>query len=294
MGKQLRRSRRLLLAVFGAAVLVLAVIGLLRVFLGVDIGELTRDPIHKTGLHPFVGFLSNAGVLLWAFAAAICLFCAFVLRRTDGDASGFYLAAGLITAWMMLDDLFLFHDVILREYLGVAELVTYPLYFAAVAAFFYVFRRRVLDSEYVILILTAMFFLATMLLDLLVDNQLIPGEYLFEDGFKFLGIVGWLTYFGRTGFSDVLAAASAGRRARMRDGVCARCGSTDVTISNSRAQPELHAVPLAAAYRYEKPVVTPLPSGQLSASCNECGYSEIYLSGSSKLVSVSRNLRRVD
>lgn len=292
--KQIRFFSPLLYVIFGVAVSMLVGIGLLRVFLGVDIGELTRDPIHKTGLHPFVGFVSNLGVILWGFTAAVCFFSSFVLRRSGSSREGvrFYLYAGLITTWLMLDDLFLFHDVILREYVGIREYISYPLYVALVALFFYVYRHRVLRTEYVILLLSIGFFIVSLTMDLAIDNELVPGNYLFEDGFKFLGIVAWLVYFTRSGFADVMAMAAGGRKSRMKDGVCSRCGSGEVSIFNSLVRQDLPGVPLAAIYRYEKPIVTPLRNEHLTLECKDCGYREIYISEQSKLVSVPHNMRQ--
>lgn len=291
---QLKLLGPLLLKVYALLLLVLVGIGLLRVFFDVDIGELTRDPIHETGLHPFVGFLSNTGILLWCLTAAVCLFTAFVLRRSNDDADrvSFFLYGGLLTGWLMLDDLFLFHDVILREYLHVGEAITYSVYVFAVAFFFYHFRNLVKRTDYVIIFLALVFFAVSLLVDFVADRQVdIPGHYLFEDGFKFLGIASWMLFFTRTAFVDIMAATGA-RKARMTDGICPHCLSTKVQIVRNRVSVELPGVPLSGIHRYEKPVVTPLRNDHFSLTCEDCGYSEFYVTERTKLVSVAENQRK--
>ncbi|MHB0915924.1 MAG: hypothetical protein ACYC5A_10500 [Thermoleophilia bacterium] len=292
--RQLRQLSPLMLKVYAFILAALASTVIARLTLGLDIGELTRDPIHKTGLHPFVGVLSNIGVLIWCFTAAYCFFAAYVLRRGNvgGERTRFFFYGGLITAWLMVDDLFLFHDVIFRENLGVSEIVTYPLYALVVGLFFYRFRELLKGFDYVLMVLAAGFFAASMVTDLLIDRQIftMPGVYLFEDGFKFLGIGSWAMFFTRTAFSEVMATAGA-RRMRMTDGVCPNCGSSDVSIVRNDLPAEVPAVPLAAVHRYEKPVVMPLNGYQCSVTCGACGYSEFYLNQNMKMVSVREDRR---
>lgn len=204
--RQLRRAAPVLAVAYAAAAGLLLLIVVLRV-LGVvgDFGEITRDPIHRTGVHPFVGFLSNTGVLFWSAAAAISFFCAAVLRgREDGrgDAS-FYFWTGILTAYLTLDDLFLFHDVVFREDLNVNEWITYSVYLAVVAAFVYGYRMKIRRTDYAVLVLAALFFGLSVFVDLITDIGWIPGAYLFEDGFKFLGIISWLMYLVLAGYTDV-------------------------------------------------------------------------------------------
>lgn len=291
--QQIKILAPLLVIFLGMAAAVLFVIGLLRVTAGVDIGELTRDPIHKTGLHPFVGFLSNLGVMLWAFTAATCFFTAMVMRRSGrgGKEVGFFLAAGAITTWLMLDDMYLFHEVIFRDYLGIGESITYPLYVGMAALFVYRFRLRIMNSEYILLVLAACFFLVSMVFDLFADSELLPGSYLFEDGFKFLGIVSWLLYFTRSGFAEVMGARQAGR-SRMVDGSCSRCGSSSISIVTGKRSVEVPFVPLSAVHRYERPKVSPLKTGHLLIRCDDCHYSEFYFNERMKLVSVDDDRRR--
>jgi predicted nucleic-acid-binding Zn-ribbon protein len=195
----------------------------------------------------------------------------------------------------MVDDLFLFHDVIFREYLGISELIVYPLYMAGTALFLYHFRERIGNSDYIILMLSIGFFVMSIFADIISDkvfsSQGMPGGYLFEDGFKFLGIASWLVYFSRTAFLDIMGVVRK-RKARMSDGVCPRCDSSSVRIVKSQAPVDVPGVPLAAVYRYEKAAVTPLHNDQYSMVCDDCGYSEFFLSEKTKLVSVAENTRK--
>jgi hypothetical protein len=163
----------------------------------VPLQYLTRDPSAIMEAPPYIGLLSNIGILLWCSCAAVCIFSYAVLRK---DASNrewalFFLLAGLITSVMLLDDFFLFHEAILRAHFHVPEEVPYAVYGVAVLVQIVRFRTTILETDFPLLFLALVFFGISIVADLAYPES--SANYLLEDGSKILGIVGWFTYFSR-------------------------------------------------------------------------------------------------
>ena len=90
----------------------------------IDPADLLRDPLAVAELKPaecckvYYGAVSNLGVLLWTAGAAIALFgagLALALGRPAGEA-GLLLAAGMLTGFLAIDDLFLVHENVLPAF----------------------------------------------------------------------------------------------------------------------------------------------------------------------------------
>jgi hypothetical protein len=64
------------------------------------------------------------------------------------------------------------------------------------------FRRRILQTEYVLLGIALALLAVSVAVDTWTEGPY-STRYMFEDGFKFLGIVGWLGYFGRVCFRQL-------------------------------------------------------------------------------------------
>ncbi|MBN1192212.1 MAG: hypothetical protein JXA36_00755 [Coriobacteriia bacterium] len=165
---------------------------------GVSTGMLTQDPIfHRPA---YTGLLSQAGILLWSAAAAICLLSAFVLRERQswGTPGRFLLSAGLLTLYLCLDDAFMLHDSVLPG-IGLFESFLYVVYLGLILTFLIGFRKHILQTEYLVLAAALVFFG----LSIVCDVWGIPGvdPFLLEDGTKIVGIVMWSSYFFRVAAS---------------------------------------------------------------------------------------------
>ena len=94
----------------------------------------------------------------------------------------------------LLDDLFMLHEDLLSVRLGIPQLAIMAAYALATLAFLMRFRG-VFPRTRVALLGSALAFLAFSVgLDLIFTKGRGRGHHLFEDGAKFLGIVGWLGY----------------------------------------------------------------------------------------------------
>ncbi len=193
----------------GALLIAVAAVGFLFDF---DIGKLLHDPAAVAGMNPLTGMVSNLGVLLWAAAAFVCLFSAVLLRRRGAhEAFAFTLCAGLLSSYLMFDDLFMFHENLVERYIGMDEDGLYACLGLATLAFLIRFRAVILRSDFGYLLLALGFLATSVIVDSVVDYALpvfadkFPIlEDLAEDGSKWLGIAFWACYFLRTCYQMVV------------------------------------------------------------------------------------------
>lgn len=157
---------------------------------GVPFADVSRDAIAVLRAPPWIGALSSAGVLVWCAAAAICLHAS---ASANGVRRPFLLHAGLLSALLTLDDLYLLHEVVAPTWLGVRQRYVYVLY-AAVTLGFLVWHARFLRASPAWPVLA----IALVLLGASMGLDMVPGipedAALLEDGAKFLGACGWLAF----------------------------------------------------------------------------------------------------
>jgi hypothetical protein len=164
----------------------------------VSIEYLTRDATIVSGGKFYAGLFSNVGLFIWCSTAVVNLF-GFTLLKKQGSKlnRSFLLFASLISFVLFLDDFLLLHELIFPRYLGISEnffVLLYPLMLLSFTVYF----ARIIISTQVVVYTSALFFLAlSMGLDKIVP-QISSLSYLFEDGFKLLGITGWCSYFSHT------------------------------------------------------------------------------------------------
>jgi len=190
----------MLLLIAGACIIVLTT--------DVPLGHLTRDVTAVANLPFYTGALSTIGIILWSATASICFITSIVLRANskDSDAVQFLFCSGTLTSILMLDDAFELHENTFR--LGVSESVLLIMYILLAVILFSKYIKFIYHSDNCILLLSILFFAASVAFDKLNDYHMMHYlhvkshgiMYLLEDGSKLLGIVGWLSYFGWTCF----------------------------------------------------------------------------------------------
>lgn len=172
----------------------------------VPLGNLTRDPLVVADAPFYTGIFSNFGILFWCAGGAIALFSAVVCRaRSDSQELGrFFLASGVLTLVLMFDDLFQLHEGFLPYHVGISEEIVYLGYAIAFSWYLFRFRKTLKKTPFGYL------GLAFLLLGIapIFDKEILPlpaswltneGIFLFEDGFKLLGVVAWFIYFAVSG-----------------------------------------------------------------------------------------------
>ena len=170
---------------------------LLHFWQGVSFRSLTRDVTALAGLPIYYGFLSQIGIVFWAGTATVCLFGFRLCSSAVGYRSSkrFLLASALLTTLLGVDDLFLFHEVILPKYLGIPEAITFGIYGSLIALYFLRFYIVILRTNYIPLAVSLFFFLISILIDTGALSLAASYEGLCEDSAKLVGIVSWLVYY---------------------------------------------------------------------------------------------------
>ncbi|PSJ18897.1 hypothetical protein [Nitrosomonas supralitoralis] len=200
---QLKSSLRLLLIPYLIVLITLFSVWVISWQYNILIDNFFREPAAILKFNPFLGVMSNLGVLLWAFTAAICLFVAVLLIKRGSKKIGLYLLySATLTFVLLVDDFFLLHEHIFPRYLNVPEKVFYLAYILAMLFFFLLFARIILQTDYLILLIACGFLALSMLSDLVLRQTGIA--VLVEDGFKLFGIVTWLIYFTRTCYQQTV------------------------------------------------------------------------------------------
>lgn len=168
-------------------------------YFNVPLSIFTRDPTQILNGHPLTGVISNIGILLWCSTSAICLFSYVVHYFSKRNTpSRFLLHSGLISLFLLLDDLFMFHETLFPKYFHLSEIVVYLIYLTIIVAYLLKFRKNILHAEHSLFQFALVFFAMSIFIDVFVaETELV---FLIEDGFKLLGIVSWFLFFTRTCF----------------------------------------------------------------------------------------------
>lgn len=177
-----------------------------HVVTGEPIYHFTRDPAALAGMSPSSGILSNMGVVLWLATGAVCFLTSSVLASSRERR--FLLGAGLLSTCLGLDDLLQLHEAYYPR-IGFPDEAVYAGYMLAVGTWLVVYRRLIRSTVFVPFAIA----LAAFALGLVADkfhDAAAPWHHLYEDGAKWIGIVGWSAYLTHTCY----AYLSRGMRAR--------------------------------------------------------------------------------
>ena len=171
-------------------VMVAGVVGTLN---QLDLGVLTRDLAALGHVPPYYSAISSLGILCWAATAALCCFTGLAVT---GAARTFLLGAAALSAFLCMDDLFMFHEGVFWPLFGIPQKVTYALYMAIVALHIFRCRAYVLDGNWGALVLALGLMGSSAAIDVIFSYM--PPEItatFYEDCLKFVGITVWLGYF---------------------------------------------------------------------------------------------------
>lgn len=181
-----------------AAVLLLVL--LISIAINKPVSTFTRDPLQVLNAPFYTGLLSNAGILFWCAASALCLFTSRII--TDPQRAQFLLLSGIFTSLLLLDDFFLFHEVVYRNYLFIPQKAVFTFYLLFLGTILFKFRKIILETDFLLLAAALASFFISGIVDM-IPKTIIPAHHIFEDGSKFMGIVFWFMYYLRTCYSFI-------------------------------------------------------------------------------------------
>lgn len=194
MGKKYR-FKIICCLLYVPAIILMLIVFVLNFSFDIPIRRFTCDPLAIAQGNPFHGVISNIGVILWSFAASICFFTYLLLktRNKSHGISEFILFGGVLSLILLLDDLFMLHERIYPKWCGISEEIVLLLYGVATLCYVVKFRRIIIKTDFIFIVLAAVFFAFSLVIDAL-PKYLFPWQQGFEDVPKFFGIVSWLGY----------------------------------------------------------------------------------------------------
>lgn len=208
---QFRSNARTLLLFYPPLLAILAGVVVVRFSTEIDVRDLMRDSNSVLDAPFYIGLVSNVGILSWTPGVSIGFFAWAMLGRSRREGREewrfFFLALSCLGGFLVLDDMFQFHEEIWKSYLfdngpfGTGDGLILAGY--AVGASFFVFRawRTVAKTEYSLLFVSFGLLATSQAFDVGILNRwLIPDTGLravAEDGAKMLGIATWSLYMAR-------------------------------------------------------------------------------------------------
>lgn len=200
----IKQSTRQLLVTLIPASLVLLVIAMVSVIYAIPMPSITRDPKSLLDGHPLTGFLSSLGVLLWCATATVCWFAAVAVRASVAvESYRFLMASSLLSFYLLFDDLFMIHEALAPDHLGLSQRYVIFILGLIVASYLVVFRFVILKTNFIMLLLALGFLGLSVAFDLFFERWmwgLGHWVYFLEDGVKWLGIACWCSYFLRESY----------------------------------------------------------------------------------------------
>lgn len=135
----------------------------------------------------------------------------YLVKIKPRELSSFYFTSGAITFLLLIDDLFLIHEVVFPKYLKIPEEVAFSVYTILIFLYLLKFKQTIQNTEFLPLILAFAFFGFSVIADSSLisipqswlENQ---GQYLLEDGAKLTGIISWYIYFFRACMTEIKQA----------------------------------------------------------------------------------------
>jgi hypothetical protein len=171
----------------------------IHVHRGIAYGDLTRDPNAIHNSPKYIGLLSQTGMIFWFATAGVLLFGAILVRQNnqqDKNVFIFLTNAFLLTLFLGLDDLFMFHDELAHR--GIREEYFYIFYAFWLSSTIIFFRRIIKNTFYPLILVYGTVFGCSIIID-----KLIAEAYLIEDMLKFVGILNWSFYWTTSAYNLV-------------------------------------------------------------------------------------------
>jgi len=202
---------RWILCIHGIAAIAIGFILVASAFGMSDLYRWTADVAAIPGARPYEGLLSNMGIIAWSSAFAVAFFTG-VMTLTNGprEVPRLLVGGGLVTFVLLVDDLFMLHDTLLPEYLGVPEEIATALVGLVALAFLWIFKQQIPRTPWPLLAIGVAYLAIMTVFDFLEKRVDIPAHQAWEEGAKLLGVLHWCGYLVLTSVT-VLAGRLAAR-----------------------------------------------------------------------------------
>jgi hypothetical protein len=190
--KNLKKILILLLSGYVLLVIILLLGAYFFKYFNQPVDWVTADPARSQSFFPLIGFGSHLGIILWCSTAAICLFTAVIRFKNDKKSIFWFLIfSALLSFFLLVDDLFEFHEVIFPVYLNISERYIYLGYILYTLSYLIFFRKQFLKLRYGLLILSIIFLSISVTLDQFFNYF----PQIIEDSSKIMGIYTWFFFY---------------------------------------------------------------------------------------------------
>jgi len=198
--KQIKELQGFTIMVYTFPIILLLIILFFSLQFSIPVSVYMKDPVSVAKLPFYTGLISNAGVLFWFATFLICSFTFLINRNTNGGNknASFFIYFGGLALLLMLDDLLLLHEQVFPDYLNTSEKIIYLTYMIIFAGGLLIYHKIILSTNFLLLFLGTGFLGLSIVVDMFqerIEDKIGQYRIFFEDGFKFIGIVGWFGYF---------------------------------------------------------------------------------------------------
>lgn len=164
-------------------------------------GHVFADPA-EVGRYPvYTGLFTYLGILALAITAAVLAFAArrlAPLERDEVTERHLLGLAALLSTLLAIDDLFQFHEYILRSAFGIHEALVYAVFAVIGLVILLVAGRRCVTAEFTGFWIAAVLLVVSLFADLLEDRANPSAiQLLVEEVSKFCGLTVWLVFWWR-------------------------------------------------------------------------------------------------
>lgn len=209
--EQLRRFRMAMIASLVLIGIALGTVVISYLWQDVSPSQLLRDPNAIAGQPHYVGAISQFGGILWAGTLGVAVLTSvFLLRQYHPEFRpvAFTMTSALLTVMLLLDDVYMGHEAMFPQLLGVPEKAVYAAILLSFTAYVVRFRRSILQSPWLFLVLALGGWAGSLLIDIRSGWLPISSSeilYFLEDGLKLTGIVFWSAFIFTTCLAHIEA-----------------------------------------------------------------------------------------
>lgn len=210
--EQLRNAAPVMVIAYAVTTAILSVVIYIGMEYSIELDHFTQDPVTVMDAPFYLGFFSHFGILFWCGTAILCFYTRIILRNTSTDSEQlkFLFYSGLLTSLLLFDDLFLLHEDVFPEFLNLNKATVYLVYVNIIILYLLLFRREILNSEFIILMVASMLIAISQFVDML--PMPIPEDSFLEDAVKLFGIVTWFIYYARYCFQRTESVFAEGEK----------------------------------------------------------------------------------
>lgn len=182
--------------IIGLALLVTFLLYIVAKSRGLEFTEIAGDAVTVLNGKTLTGVYSNLGICLFGISTVLYFTTWYYLKIHNPKFIGRQLAFGfgLVSGMLYLDDFFMIHEKIVRDFLGIPEEVMMLIYFVTVLILIYIYAKKIRLYGSIYVLLSFGFLGLSAVTDVVHKYVDFPLNEVIEDTSKFIGICFWLFF----------------------------------------------------------------------------------------------------